>query len=251
MSRDEGFRNADHDVGFLRDLKVRRLRKTAPDEGEGAIRTLVYIALRDACWDTGERLTVDEVEPPYAATSERLTALQSVGLLDSTGRIPKRAWESWFRPAWERREKMRAAGAEGNRRRWGERSAPDSGPDSAPDSGPESQSYTPSGPANQQAGPDRSSVSPTGTAEASPLDEAKDDLERAAAPLPDPSRNGRETCPGCGDLVTEGQANVTRNGMDGQLWHVTCPPPTVSAHAGHAAAVARAPTSSTDDGEPW
>jgi hypothetical protein len=131
VSRD-GFRVADHDPRFLHDAKVRRLRREAPDDGEGAIRTLLYLALRDTSWHDGDRLQLEDADSPYEATPERTAALVSVGLIDGDRRIPAESWEGWFRPAWDRREKMRTAGREGNRKRWGRLSGPDSGPDSPP-----------------------------------------------------------------------------------------------------------------------
>jgi hypothetical protein len=132
MSRGEGFSIADIAVGFLRDLKLRRLRQSIPDDA--AATTIVYIAVVLSSWAEGYRLSTAEADSPEEATPERVAALQAVELLDADGKIPLHAWESYFRPAWERREKMRRAGIEGNRRRWhpDRLSPPDSPPDSPP-----------------------------------------------------------------------------------------------------------------------
>lgn len=132
MSRDDGFPTADLSVGFLRDVKVRRLRQY----GDEQAATLLYLAVVLSSWEEGYRLTADEADSAVSATPERTTALQAVGLLDSEGMVPVRVWEAWFRPAWERREAKRAGGVEGNRRRW----HPDRVTDSLTDSHPKSPS---------------------------------------------------------------------------------------------------------------
>jgi hypothetical protein len=116
MTRADGFSIADIDVGFLRDLKVRWLRQYIPDDA--AATTIVYIAVVLSSWEEGFRLSIAEADSPEDATPERIAALQTAELLDADGRIPLRAWESWFRPAWERRNEKRKGGIEGNRRRW-------------------------------------------------------------------------------------------------------------------------------------
>jgi len=114
MSRDDGFPHADISVGFLRDVKIRRLRQY----GDEQATTLLYLAIVLSSWEEGFRLTAEEADLPVTPTLERVAALQSVGLLDVDGKVPARVWEAWFRPAWERREKRRIGGAEGARRRW-------------------------------------------------------------------------------------------------------------------------------------
>lgn len=132
MSRDDGFRTTlDHDPRFLHDAKIRRLRRESPSEGEGAIRTLLYLGLRDASWFDGERLYIEDAETFYHATSARIDALRDVGLIDTDGRIPERAWEAWYGVARDRRAKMRIGGAIGNQRRY---SHSDSPPDKHGDS---------------------------------------------------------------------------------------------------------------------
>jgi len=155
MSRLEGFPIADIAVGFLRDVKVRRLRRhLTADELPAAI--VLYLAVVLSSWEEGHRLPAEEADSPVDPTPELLAALEAVGLLED-GTVPARAWESWYRPAWERREKMRAAGSEGNRRRWHPDRAP-SPPDSPPDSPPVSPSInqsirpsTPDGASNDDA----------------------------------------------------------------------------------------------------
>jgi len=129
MSRDDGFRTTlDHDPRFLHDAKIRRLRREAPNESEGAIRTLLYLGLRDASWFDGERLFIEDAETFYHATTERIDALRDVGLIDAEGRIPGRAWESWFGVARDRRAKQRAGGLLGNQRRHSHSDSPTESP---------------------------------------------------------------------------------------------------------------------------
>jgi hypothetical protein len=135
MSRDDGFAIADIDVGVLRDVKVRRLRQQVPDDFPATV--VLYLAVVLSSWEDGLRLSALEADSVVEATAERIAGLKAVELLDEDGKIPAHAWESWFRPAWERREASRAGGREGNRRRWGTRS---SVTDSPPDSHPESPS---------------------------------------------------------------------------------------------------------------
>lgn len=142
VSRDDGFPIADIDVGILRDVKIRRLGRHVAAE-EVAPTTLLYLAVVLSSWEEGYRLSVDEADAPQPATPEQVAALKATGLLDSEGKVPLQAWEGWFRPAWQRREKKRAGGAEGNRRRWNADKSPsdtDSDSDSDTDSDPESPS---------------------------------------------------------------------------------------------------------------
>jgi hypothetical protein len=138
VSRDDGFPHADISVGLLRDIKIRRLRQY----GDEAVTTLLYLAIVLSSWEEGFRLTADEADSFIPATSERVTALQAVGLLDEEGMVPVRVWEAWFRPAWERRDKKRVGGIEGNRRRWHPDRLTQSDTDSHTDSHPESPSIT-------------------------------------------------------------------------------------------------------------
>jgi hypothetical protein len=139
VSRDDGFQTADIDVGFLRDVKVRRLRQHVPADDLPAT-VLLYLAVVLSSWEEGYRLTADEADSPIDPTPERIAALTATGLLDGDGKVPLRAWEAWFRPAWDRRDKKRVGGVEGNRRRW----HPDRPTQSDTESDSESDSVSPS-----------------------------------------------------------------------------------------------------------
>ena len=153
VSRDDGFPAAALDVKFLRDPKVRRLRRTLTDPGDAAAAEHLYLAVVLSSWETGYRVPIDDALAFEDATPDRIAALK-LELLDAEGKVPLPVWERWFRPAWDRRERKRAGGREGNRRRWhADRSPVDdlSHTDSDTDSHPESPSVpshpsVPSGP---------------------------------------------------------------------------------------------------------
>src|SRR4051794_15191748 len=113
MSRDDGFPAADLDVKFLRDPKIRRLRRHLPDPGDAAAAEHLYLAVLLSSWETGYRVPIDDAVAFEEATPARVAALK-LELLDDEGKVPRAVWERWFRPAFERREKKRAGGREGN-----------------------------------------------------------------------------------------------------------------------------------------
>jgi hypothetical protein len=197
MTRDDGFPHADIAVGFLRDVKIRRLRQY----GDEQATTLLYLAVVLSSWEMGYRLTVDEADTSVPVTPERTTALQAVGLLDAKGKVPARVWEAWFRPAWDRREKRRTGGIEGARRRWH--------PDREPDSEWVTQWDSQSAPEYQSS---KQSNKPSVTPRASDF--------------PDKSRtdDARTTCPTCGDLLTDKDLGVVVLDQGRQLAHRVCPP---------------------------
>lgn len=123
MSRDDGFRNADIDVGMFADPKVVALVRRVRDPQRAAAHLTLYLALVLQCWNEGARLTFDETLPAWwlEGADDARRDLTDVGLIDHEGRIPVRSWASWFGVAWERREKRRASGAEGGRRSWAKR----------------------------------------------------------------------------------------------------------------------------------
>lgn len=191
MSRDDGFPHADIAVGFLRDVKIRRLRQY----GDEQATTLLYLAVVLTSWEEGYRLTVDEADTPVPATPERTTALQTVGLLDSEGKVPARVWESWFRPAWDRREKRRTGGIEGARRRWH--------PDRAPW--------------------DTQSVAQWDTQSAPEYQSSKQSIKPSVTPRASDSNDDGRTCPTCGDLLTDRDLNVVVRDHGRKLAHRVCP----------------------------
>lgn len=117
MSRDDGFAIADTDTGLMADPKVLALARRLRDSTRTGAALALYDAVRLASWKAGERLTLDETVPgwwldPYDDLAD---ALVEVNLLDDERRIPERAWEGWYGPAFDRRERFRELGARGGR----------------------------------------------------------------------------------------------------------------------------------------
>lgn len=123
-NRDDGFPIADISTVILDDAKMRKLAKRYPDDGTLAASIVVYMATLLGSWREGRRLTASEAESWVDPTDERLADLREVGLFDARNRVNAKAWEAWFRPAWERREAARANGRKGAARRWGSDSDP-------------------------------------------------------------------------------------------------------------------------------
>ena len=121
MSRRDGFEVADVDTKYLSDAKMKRLWiRVGQDRVAMMEAVLVHLAVVLASWGDGEREEVSVSIPTWLDPSEAaIEALQAERLLDRTSRIPRRSWVGWFGPAYDRREKLRVASAEGNRRRWG------------------------------------------------------------------------------------------------------------------------------------
>lgn len=112
MSR--GFPSANINVHLLEDPKVRRLWRRLGDPAAMATALTVHLAVVLASWREGDRVTVEEAVPDWLPlTAETTQALQSVGLLDRQLRIPRRSWEAWYVPAFDRREARREAGRMG------------------------------------------------------------------------------------------------------------------------------------------
>lgn len=161
-NRDDGFPIADVSTTLLDDPKVRKLSKRYPDDGALAASICVFMATLLGSWREGRRLTASEAESWIEPTDERLADLRDVGLFDAKNRVNAKAWEAWFRPAWERREQARANGRKGAARRWGidsdpipDGSQPDgrSMPDKPTDRPPVSPSVSPSiNPASSPSG---------------------------------------------------------------------------------------------------
>jgi hypothetical protein len=136
MTRDEGFQVADVSTSILDDPKVRALVRLQRDPSSVSRAVVIYVATVTASWAAGCRVSADEAVPlwmdPEDAKAD-MGALVQVGLLDDGHRVPSHAWEGWFAPARNRRDAARAAGREGNRRRWHPDATPtSSGPDRHP-----------------------------------------------------------------------------------------------------------------------
>lgn len=126
MSRDDGFAIMDVSTSIHEEPKFRRLSRRHPDLIAAAF--FAYVSTMAESWRHGERVSIEDAWPsliPYNAAV--VSALRRYSLIDRRGCIGDETWEHWFGPAFARREAARAAGREGNRRRW----HPDSQPRSA------------------------------------------------------------------------------------------------------------------------
>jgi hypothetical protein len=119
VSRDDGFPRADVDVGYFHDPKMIALARRLRDERATAAHAAVYLAVVLGSWAEGRRATLDDCLPAWwlQASDDVRTNLQEVGLLDDDGRIPERAWSSWFKPAQTRRQHQRDRWNRANARR--------------------------------------------------------------------------------------------------------------------------------------
>lgn len=202
MSRSEGFPIADVDVGILDDPKVRALVRSTRDEALVARTMVAYMAVVTSSWGRGERVTLEDAVPLWITgiddLSERLTA---VGLLDAEARIPERSWTSWFQPAWDRREERRESGRKGGYAKHRNQSLAEP-EQSQSEAKAELYPSVPSVPSIQ--GP-----SVPGTREPPSLNGT--------------NGNERSTCPTCGDLLEERDANVVVIDRRGRLGHRDCP----------------------------
>jgi hypothetical protein len=71
----------------------------------------VYLAVILESWRSGERSAAENAAPLWLAdASDAVAGLSAVGLLDDAGRIPERAWRSWFGPAHDRLADARLRG---------------------------------------------------------------------------------------------------------------------------------------------
>jgi hypothetical protein len=117
MSRDDGFAIADVDTSFFADPKVVALARRLRDPVQTAAHLALYQALVLGSWGAGARITFDDAVPAwwFEPVDEIRSNLAAVGLIDADGRIPRRAWTSWFLPAHTRREARRESGRLGGK----------------------------------------------------------------------------------------------------------------------------------------
>lgn len=117
MSRDDGFAIADTDTSLMSDPKVVALARRLRDSVATMAAVGLYDAVRLASWKAGERLTLDEALPGWwlDPVDDMAAHLIAVGLLDAERRIPVGPWQSWFVPAYARRDHYRQLGAKGGK----------------------------------------------------------------------------------------------------------------------------------------
>lgn len=118
MSRGDGFAVMDLSTDYVNDPKWRKLHREHPELLLAAF--MAYTATMCESWKAGRRVTIEEAWPPLLPyEAPVIDALVEVGFVDRKGYVVTRSWVGWFGPAHKRREAARAAGREGNARRWG------------------------------------------------------------------------------------------------------------------------------------
>jgi hypothetical protein len=117
MSRGDGFEVADTDSGMLADPKILALARLLHDSTRIGAAVALYDAVRLASWKAGRRLTLEETVPAWWLDpfDDLAAALVTAELIDGEHRIPEHAWQGWFTPAFERRERYRELGRRGGR----------------------------------------------------------------------------------------------------------------------------------------
>jgi hypothetical protein len=113
MSRDDGFAVVDLDVGLAHDPKIIRLARNLRDETQTAAHVGLYVTLLAESWRNGERVRLEDALPAWwmADVAPVAAALCAAGLVDDEHRIPERSWDSWFMPAWRRRQSRKREGS--------------------------------------------------------------------------------------------------------------------------------------------
>lgn len=106
MSRDDGFTVMDVSTDIANDPKFRLLHRERPDHVASAF--MAYVAVLGESWKAGRRVSVNQAWPvvlPFDA--EVVASMVRVRLVDRSGLPPRKAWDGWFGPANERRDKSR------------------------------------------------------------------------------------------------------------------------------------------------
>lgn len=107
MPRSTGFDVMDVSTSICDDPKFRLLAREFPDQVGTAFTA--YIAICAESWRAGYRVPQEIAWPAFLPFQEEAAlALYRCGLIDKGGRITRKAWQSWFEPARERRDKARA-----------------------------------------------------------------------------------------------------------------------------------------------
>jgi hypothetical protein len=214
MARDDGFAIADVDTGLFDDSKVRALWRQLGEPNAVSRAMTIYVATLLESWATGRRVPAADAVPVWLPPAvDDLASLTAAGLLDADGRLPSRAWASWFGPARDRREAKRTGGRRGGLKAHG----------IAPEGVLKPASKHSSG--IPRAKPDPSSPSV-------PTDPSVAPARARNGGLSTKRTNGRDlgTCPSCGDELHPGDTGV-RAEAGGQLWHETCPTAIAAASA--------------------
>jgi hypothetical protein len=106
MSRSDGFAVMDVSTSIVHDPKFRQLHRERPDHVAPAF--MAYVAVLGESWKAGRRVSVTDAWPallPFDA--EVVVSMVRVRLVERGGLPPRKAWDEWYRPAYERRVKSR------------------------------------------------------------------------------------------------------------------------------------------------
>lgn len=130
MSREDGFAVMDVSTDICNDPKFRRLQRESP--AAVAVGVFAYFAIMGESWKAGRRVAAVDAWPALVPFDPAIVeAMVSAGLLDRRGLLPQKAWDSWYRPAAERRAKSRDRWARYNAKRDADTALPPRGNDAA------------------------------------------------------------------------------------------------------------------------
>lgn len=116
MSRSDGFAVMDVSTSIVHDPKFRQLHRERPEHVAAAF--MAYMATLGESWKAGRRVSVTEAWPallPFDA--DVVASMIRVRLVERGGLPPRKAWDGWYRPAFERRVRSRDRWARYNAKR--------------------------------------------------------------------------------------------------------------------------------------
>ncbi|HCO02683.1 MAG TPA: hypothetical protein DIT48_04830 [Actinobacteria bacterium] len=106
----------DVSTSIVHDPKFRQLHRERPEHVAPAF--MAYLATLGESWRSGRRVSVTEAWPallPFDA--DVVASMIRVRLVERGGLPPRKAWDGWYRPAFERRCKSRDRWARYNAKR--------------------------------------------------------------------------------------------------------------------------------------
>ena len=116
MARDDGFPVMDISTSIVHDPKFRLLHRERPEHVPPAF--LAYVAMLGESWKAGRRVSVTDAWPALLPFDPSVVeSMILVKLIDRNGLPPRRAWDGWWTPAYERREQARDRWRRANERR--------------------------------------------------------------------------------------------------------------------------------------
>jgi hypothetical protein len=176
----------DVSTSIVHDPKFRLLHREHPEHVPAAF--LAYVAMLGESWKAGRRVSVTEAWPtliPFDA--DVVTSMIQVRLIDRNGLPPRRAWDGWWTPAYERREQSRERWRRANENR---RSEPRGDSDVTARS-PRGLRDVPRPPSAPSVPTVRPSVPPSGRAKLTAQERKDEERRRALEHLSEEFRAGR------------------------------------------------------------